>query len=38
LTDIPGKADRPKVPNFDSEAAEGLWWDKNKPLMEASLL
>jgi predicted DNA binding CopG/RHH family protein len=35
---MPGKADRPKVPRFESEAAEALWWDENKRMIEVDLL
>jgi len=35
---MPDKADRPKVPKFESEAAEAHWWDEHKQMVEASLL
>ena len=35
---MPGKADRPKVPKFDSEAEEAKWWDDNRDMAEGELL
>ncbi len=35
---MPDKADRPKVPKFDSEAEEAEWWDDNRDMAEEELL
>lgn len=35
---MPSKADRPKVPKFDSEAEEAKWWDENRDMVEEELL
>jgi predicted DNA binding CopG/RHH family protein len=35
---MPTKADRPKVPKFDSEAEEAKWWDDNPDIAEGELL
>ena len=35
---MPTKADRPKVPKFDSEAEEAKWWDDNQDMAEDELL
>ena len=35
---MPDKADRPKVPEFDSEAEEAKWWDDNRDMAEEELL
>ena len=34
---MPGKADRPKVPKFESEAEEARWWDEHQSMVSASL-
>jgi predicted DNA binding CopG/RHH family protein len=34
---MPSKADTPKVPKFETEAAEARWWDEHKSMVEASL-
>jgi len=33
-----GKAERPKVPKFASEAEEALWWDERRNMVEKELL
>ncbi len=35
---MPMKADRPKVPKFDSEAEEAKWWDDHSDIAEGELL
>jgi hypothetical protein len=35
---MPTRADRPKVPKFDSEAEEAKWWDDNRDIAEGELL
>ncbi len=35
---MPTKADRPRVPKFDSEAEEAKWWDDNRDVAEGELL
>ncbi len=35
---MPSKADRPKVPKFDSEAEEARWWDEKRNMVEEELL
>ncbi|MGE5645732.1 MAG: CopG family antitoxin [Acidobacteriota bacterium] len=34
---MPGKADRPKVPKFETEAEEAKWWDEHRALVEQEL-
>jgi predicted DNA binding CopG/RHH family protein len=34
---MPGKAERPKVPRFETEAEEARWWDEHRELAEEEL-
>lgn len=33
-----GKAERPKVPKFDTEAEEARWWDQHMGMVEHELM
>ena len=35
---MPTKAERPKAPKFETEAAEARWWDDHKAMVERELL
>jgi hypothetical protein len=35
---MPNKADRPRVPKFDSEAEEAKWWDDKRKMAEEEFL
>jgi predicted DNA binding CopG/RHH family protein len=38
VSDMPGKAKRPKVPAFKTEREEARWWDENKEMIERNLI
>ena len=35
---MPAKAERPKVPKFETEAEEARWWDDHRAMVERELL
>ena len=35
---MPTKADRPKVPRFETEAEEAKWWDDHREMIEENLI